>query len=136
MLRLLDSSSPTKMNTGTRTAPHTKGDYAPAARRYTSMSTTMTRWTATTAKDYDRRTCKDVYSAVRENVGKIKDVYHPEGDFKPSQGGHFFLLDPGLLRDRFGGFDKVYLPESSIENATQDRVTVGYTKDQIKNLGS
>ncbi|HEY7031076.1 MAG TPA: PRC-barrel domain-containing protein [Thermomicrobiales bacterium] len=99
------------------------------------MSTTMTRWAATTANDYDLLTGKDVYSADGEKVGTVKGVYHPAGDFPTTRGRHFFLLDPGLLKDWFGGFDKVYLPESAIENVTQDRVTVSFAKDQIKNQG-
>jgi hypothetical protein len=42
------------------------------------------------------------------------------------------LLDPGLLRNRFGGYDEVYLPESAIDLVTSEGVDLGLTKDQIK----
>ena len=80
-------------------------------------------------------TGKDVYSADGEKVGKITQVFHPEGTFAATRGRHYFLLDPGLLREWFGGLDEVYLPESAIEQVTQDRVTVSVTKDQIKGQG-
>jgi len=99
------------------------------------MATTMTMWSPTTHADYDLVKGKDVYSADGEKVGKIKGVYHPEGDFAATRGRHFFLLDPGLLRDWFGGFDKVYLPESAITDVTADRVDLTFTKDQVKTQG-
>jgi hypothetical protein len=100
------------------------------------MATTMTTmWRPTTHTDYSLLTGKDVYSADGEKVGRIKGVYHPEGDFAATVGRHYFLLDPGLLKEWFGGFSDVYLPESAIENVTQDRVTVSFTKNQIKNQG-
>jgi uncharacterized protein (TIGR02271 family) len=92
-----------------------------------------TRWTPTAATDYDLLAGKDVYSADGEKVGTIKGVYHPAGDFAAGLGRHYFLLDPGLMRDWFGGFDKVYLPESAIGMVTADRVDLNLTKDQVKN---
>ena len=96
---------------------------------------TMTRWMPTSHADYDVLVGKDVYSADAEKVGTIKAVFHPEGDFATSRGHHFFLLDPGLLKEWFGGFSDVYLPESAIESVTQDRVAISFTKDQVKNQG-
>jgi hypothetical protein len=97
--------------------------------------TTMTMWTPTSHAEYDTLMNKDVYSADGEKVGSIKRVYHPDGDFASSRGRHVFLLDPGLLKEWFGGFSDVYLPEAAIENVTDDRVTVSFTKDQVKNQG-
>ena len=97
--------------------------------------TTMTMWNPTTHADYDLLLNKDVYSADGEKVGKIKKVFHPDGDFASTHGRHYFLLDPGMLKEWFGGFEEVYLPESAIEGAGDDRVTVSFTKDQIKNQG-
>jgi len=99
------------------------------------VSTMTTMWTPTTHADYDLLKGKDVYSRDGERVGTVKQVFHPEGDFAATRGRHYFLLDPGLLRDWFGGFDKVYLPESAIENVTHDRVEVAFTKDQVKGQG-
>ena len=99
------------------------------------MATTMTMWAPTTHADYDMLLNKDVYSSDGEKVGTVKKVFHPEGDFVATRGRHFFLLDPGLMKEWFGGFSDVYLPESAIQTVTQDRVTVSFTKDQIKNQG-
>ena len=95
-------------------------------------TTTMTRWAPTSHADYDVLTGKDVYSVDGEKVGTIKAVFHPEGDFAMSRGHHYFLLDPGLLKEWFGGFSDVYLPESSIEGVTSDQVQITFTKDQVK----
>jgi hypothetical protein len=39
------------------------------------------------------------------------------------------------MKEWFGGFSDVYLPEVAISTITPDRVTVSYTKEQIKNQG-
>ena len=38
-----------------------------------------------------------------EKVGTVKRVYHPEGDINATRGRHFFLLDPGMMKEWFGG---------------------------------
>ena len=97
------------------------------------MANTMTTmWTPASHADYDALRDKDVYSADGEKVGKITQVFHPEGTFAATRGRHYFLLDPGLLRDWFGGYDEVYLPEAAIMGVTQERVDLALTKDQIK----
>jgi len=92
-------------------------------------------WAPTAYADYDVLTGKDVHSAEGDKVGTIKRAFRPSGDFAAGVGRHYFLLDPGALRDWFGGYDEVYLPESAITGVSDDRVTVSYTKDQIKNAG-
>jgi hypothetical protein len=99
------------------------------------MATTMTMWSPTSHADYDLLTGKDVYSRDGEKVGTIKQVFHPAGDFAATRGRHVFLLDPGLLREWFGGFDKVYLPESAIADVTPDQVDLTFSKDQVKGQG-
>jgi sporulation protein YlmC with PRC-barrel domain len=96
-------------------------------------TTTMTMFNPTSHADYDMLLNKDVYSSDGEKVGTVKRVYHPAGDFNATRGRHFFLLDPGMLKEWFGGFSEVYLPESAIEGVGGDRVAVSFTKDQIKN---
>ena len=91
-----------------------------------------TRWAPTAAADYDVLTGKDVYSAEGDKVGTVKGVYRPAGAFAAGVGRHYFLLDPGLLRDWFGGYDEVFLPESAIGLVTTERVDLHLTKDQIK----
>jgi len=90
------------------------------------------RWTPRVDADYDVLTGKDVYSVDGDKVGTVKGVYHPAGDFAAGVGRHYFLLDPGLLRDWFGGYDEVYLPEAAIDLVTSERVDLGLTKAQIK----
>ena len=100
-----------------------------------ATNTTIAAWYPLSHEDYGVMPGKDVYSADGEKVGKIKEVWHPEAEYPASRGQHFFLLDPGVLRDWFGGFDKVYLPESAIGSVTADRVTLNMAKDQIKQAG-
>jgi uncharacterized protein (TIGR02271 family) len=111
-------------------------DSAAAAGATTSGSVVGTaqtaRWAPAAATDYSLLTGKDVYSAEGDKVGTIKGDYQPSGDFAAGVGRHYFLLDPGLLRDWFGGYDEVYLPESAIAAVTDDRVDLSLTKDRIK----
>jgi uncharacterized protein (TIGR02271 family) len=97
-----------------------------------TAGTMPARWTPARDTDYDVLTGKDVYSAEGDKVGTIKGVWHPAGNFSAGVGRHYFLLDPGKLRDWFGGYDEVYLPESAIAAVTQERVDLALTKDQIK----
>src|SRR6266511_3460048 len=99
------------------------------------MATTMTMWSPTTHADYDVLKGMDVYSADGEQVGTVKQVFHPEGDFATTRGRHVFLLDPGVLKEWFGGFSDVYLPEAAIVDVTPDRVDLTFTKDQVKDQG-
>jgi hypothetical protein len=96
------------------------------------MVTNTTLWKPMTIEDYGLIPGKDVYSRDGEKVGSITEVWHPETNFPASRGQHYFLLDPGLLKGWFGGFDKVYLPESAVESVSSDQVVVNLTKDQIK----
>lgn len=73
----------------------------------------------------------DVVDVDGDKVGTVKGACHPAGDFAAGVGHHDVLLDPGL-RDWFGGYDEVYLPESAICFVTSERVDLGLTKDQIK----
>lgn len=100
-----------------------------------AYSTTVTRWTPTAAVDYENLQGKSVFSADGEKVGSIKKVFVPAGDFAAGRGHYYFLLDPGMLKEWFGGFNEVYLPESAITSVGDDRVTLTYTKDQVKNQG-
>jgi hypothetical protein len=91
-----------------------------------------TIWNPTAHADYDVLTGKDVYSVDGEKVGSIAEVFHPSLDMPAARGRHYFLLDPGLLKDWFAGFDQVYLPESAIAEVTPDRVTLDLTAEQVK----
>jgi hypothetical protein len=39
------------------------------------------------------------------------------------------------MKDWFGGFDQVYLPEATIDAVGTDRVTLSLTAEQIKQRG-
>lgn len=99
------------------------------------MVANTTMWNPLSHEDYGLIPGKDVYSRDGEKVGTVKEVWHPETDFPASRGQHYFLLDPGLLKEWFAGYDKVYLPESSVEGVTSDQIVVNLTKDQIKQAG-
>jgi hypothetical protein len=96
------------------------------------VSTMTTMWTPTSPADYELLLGKDAYSADGEKVGTVKEILRAAGDFAATRGRHVFLLDPGLLKEWFGGFDQVYLPETAVADVTPDRVDLAFTKDQIK----
>ena len=96
---------------------------------------TATVWTPTTHADYDVLKGVDVFSADGEKVGTIGQIFHPTMEMPAARGRHFFLLDPGLVKDWFGGFDKVYLPESTIDDVASDRITLNLTAEQIRQRG-
>jgi hypothetical protein len=88
-----------------------------------------------THSDYDVLKGKDVFSADGEKVGSISQILHPNMDMPAARGRHFFLLDPGLMKDWFGGFNQVYLPESALDVVGSDRISLNLTADQIKQRG-
>jgi hypothetical protein len=96
---------------------------------------TMTTWNPMTHTDYDTLKGLDVFSADGEQVDAISEILHPNQDMPAARGKHFFLLDPGLMKDWFGGFNQVYLPESTIETVGTDRVSLSLSAEQIKKRG-
>jgi hypothetical protein len=92
-------------------------------------------WNPTTHDDYEVLRGKDVFSVDGEKVGSITEILHPTMEMPAARGHHFFLLSPGLMKDWFGGFDQVYLPESALEEVGSDRVTLNLTAAQIKQRG-
>ena len=98
------------------------------------MSVTTT-WNPMTHSDYDVLKGQDVFSADGEKVGSIAEILHPNMEMPAARGRHFFLLEPGLMKDWFGGFNQVYLPESTIGEVGSDRVTLSLTAEQIKQRG-
>jgi hypothetical protein len=88
-----------------------------------------------THSDYDTLKGKEVFSADGEKVGSIAEILHPNMEMPAARGRHFFLLDPGLMKDWFGGFNQVYLPESALDEVRSDRITLNLTAAQIKQRG-
>ena len=97
---------------------------------------TSTTWNPTAHADYDILKGKDVFSADGEKVGSISEILHPNMDMPAARGGHVFLLDPGLMKDWFGGFNQVYLPESTVDEVRSDRIVLNLTAEQIKQRGN
>ena len=98
------------------------------------MSVTTT-WTPMTHGDYDLLKGTAVFSADGEKIGTINEILHPNQEMPAARGKHHFLLDPGLIKDWFGGFEQVYLPEAAIVEVAQDRVTLNLTAEQVKQRG-
>ena len=98
------------------------------------MSVTTT-WNPMTHTEYDLLQGQEVFSANGEKVGSIAGIFHPNMDMPAARGRHYFLLDPGLLKDWFGGFDQVYLPESAIDAVGSDRISLNLTANQVKQRG-
>jgi hypothetical protein len=97
--------------------------------------TVTTTWTPTTHADYDALKGREVFSADGEKVGTIGQIFHPNMDMPAARGRHVFLLDPGLMKDWFGGFNQVYLPEAAIDTVTADRISLNLTAQQVKERG-
>ncbi len=99
------------------------------------MSVTTT-WNPMTHSDYDVLKGKGVFSADGEKVGSISEILHPYMEMPAARGRHFFLLDPGLVKGWFGGFDQVYLPESTLDEVRSDRILLNLTAEQVKQRGT
>ena len=92
-------------------------------------------WNPLSHADYGLIPGKDVIGRDGDKIGSVKEVRHPEADFPSSRGRHYFLLDPGLLKEWFGGYDEVYLPETAVADVTTDRVVLDLTRDEFKRMG-
>ena len=97
--------------------------------------TVTTTWNPMTHTDYDVLKGKAVFSANGEQVGSITGIFHPNLAMPAARGKHYFQIEPGLVKDWFGGMDTVYLPEAAIEGMSADRVVVNLTSEQIKQHG-
>jgi hypothetical protein len=97
-----------------------------------AVMSVMTTWNPMTHADYDLLKGVAVVSADNQDVGSITEILHPNMEMPAARGHHYFLLDPGVVKDWFGGFDKVYLPESVIESVSAKQVVLNLTADQIK----
>ena len=93
---------------------------------------TITRFVPADHQDYDALIGLTVFSREGEKLGKVKKMFHPKEDFQASVGRHYFLLEPGKLKDWFGGLDETYLPESAIAGTTVDGLMLNLSEDQIK----
>jgi hypothetical protein len=99
----------------------------------TRQTATLTRFAPTGHADYDVLKGMDVFTRDGDKIGTFKSIYHPNLDFEQSLGRHYFLLDPGMMKDWFGGLDKTYIPETAIQGMSDNGVFLNLTEDQIKN---
>lgn len=95
------------------------------------MATTMTRWNPMTHADYDALKGTDVFSRDGEKLGSIDAVFHPNQEMPAARGGHYFRLDPGLLKKWFTNREEAYFSERAIEGVTDDGVYLSFTKDTV-----
>ncbi len=95
------------------------------------MSTTPS-WNPTTHTDYDLLKGREVVSSDGETLGSIAQILHPHLTMPDARGHHYFLLDPGPMRDWFGGLDKAYLPETTLAIVGPQRVVINLTAEQVK----
>ncbi|MGE3798692.1 MAG: PRC-barrel domain-containing protein [Thermomicrobiales bacterium] len=93
---------------------------------------TLTKFTPMSHQDYDILTGLEVFSRDGKKIGKVKSVFHPQEDFQASVGRHYFLLEPGKLKDWFGGLDETYLPESAIAGISAEGLVLNLSEEQIK----
>lgn len=98
--------------------------------RHTAM---ITKWAPTSHEDYDVLKGLDVFTRDGEQIGTFKSVYHPNADFETSRGRHYFLLEPGKMKDWFGGLDQTYIPEPAVSGFSDEGVFLTVTEDEIRN---
>ncbi len=94
---------------------------------------TIRRFEPAQHEDYDELIGRAVFTTDEQKIGMIKSAFHPQEDFAPSRGRHFFLLEPGLIKDWFGGLDDFYFPETLISGVSLERVYIDMTYDGVKN---
>ncbi len=96
------------------------------------MSTTM--WNPTRHEDYDTLKGFDVYSADQEKLGTVKEILHPQSTSTTARGGHYFKIEPGMMKKLFSDQDEVFVSEAMIERVlpADDRIVLTVTKDRIE----
>lgn len=99
----------------------------------TRHTATLTRWNPASHEDYDVLKGMDVFTSDGEKVGTFTSIYHPNMDIEMARGRHYFLLEPGKMKDWFGGLDKTFIPEPAISGYTSEGVFLNFTEDEIKN---
>jgi|SRR5680860_1382958 len=99
----------------------------------TRHTATMTKFVPTSHADYDVLKGMDVFTRDGEKVGSFATVLHPNMDFEMARGRHYFLLDPGMMKDWFGGLDETYIPEPAVAGLTDEGVFLNFSEHEIKN---
>jgi hypothetical protein len=95
----------------------------------------MTTWHPVTHGDYDILKGLEVFSADGDKIGAVSEILHPNLEMPAARGKHYFLLDPGLIKDWFGGFNQVYLSEAAIAEVGPNRISLSMTSEQVKQHG-
>jgi rRNA processing protein Gar1 len=86
-------------------------------------------WNPNTHDEYDALKGLDVFTADDEKIGTIDEVLHPaDGSTAPDQ--HFFLVKPGML-DKLSGEDEMYVPATTVQLVSEDRVVLETTKARV-----
>ncbi|RIK40478.1 MAG: hypothetical protein DCC58_13815 [Chloroflexi bacterium] len=95
------------------------------------MSTTL--WNPTTHQDYERLKGFEVYTSDDEKLGKIDEVFHPPVDMPQARGGHYFRVDPGMLKKLFTDQDEIFISEQMIRTVStnDDKIVLEVPKSHI-----
>jgi hypothetical protein len=90
-------------------------------------------WNPQTHDEYDTLKGFDVYSSDNEKIGTIEEVFHPQAAMPQARGGHYFKVDPGMLKSLFGA-DDVFVPETTIRTVdpSEDRIILELPKSRLK----
>ena len=91
------------------------------------MSTT---WNPTTHDDYDALKGKDVFTSDDEQIGTVDQVLHPAND-STARDQHYFLVKPGMM-DKLAGQDELYVPATTVQMVSEDRMILETTKDRVR----
>lgn len=93
-----------------------------------------TTWNPVTHDDYNQLKDLPVYTSDDEKLGTIEQVFHPQAEMPEARGDHYFLVKPGALKEFFGG-DEAYVPERATSAASDERVVISVSKDQVNEQG-
>jgi hypothetical protein len=90
-------------------------------------------WMPMTHDEYDALKGYDVYTSDNEKLGTIKEVLHPDAAMPTVRGGHYFKVEPGMLKQLFSDQDEVYVPEQVIMRVdpAEDKVVLEVPKSQL-----
>ena len=94
-------------------------------------------WQPTSHDDYETLKGFDVYSSDDEKLGTITEVLHPPTVSSITATGtdrHYFLIDPGTLKQLFSDQDEVFVSEVMIREVwpQEDKVILSLTKDRVQ----
>ena len=88
------------------------------------MSTT---WNPMDHRDYDNLKGKNVFTSDNEKIGTVDQVLHPANE-STSPDQHLLLVKPTMM-EKLSGQDELYIPATTVQMVSEDRVLLEMTKD-------